>query len=78
VHAPSKMDPWEIEYPEDLNYTIKPVNGVFHVYESQEKAEKEECINYPYYDLANFVGDMNLLCAMIADGPLYAKSDERK
>ena len=72
------MDPWEIEYPEDLNYTIKPVNGVFHVYESQEKAEKEECINYPYYDLANFVGDMNLLCAMIADGPLYAKSDERK
>lgn len=70
VHAPSKMDPWEIEYPEDKNYTIKPVNGVFHVYESQEKADKDESINYPYYDLANFVGDMNLLCAMIADGPL--------
>jgi len=70
VHAPSKIDPWEIEFPEDKNYIIKPVKGVFHVYENEEMFAKDESLNYPYYDLANFVSDMNLLCAMIADGPL--------
>ncbi|XP_065353063.1 AMP deaminase 2 isoform X2 [Cloeon dipterum] len=70
VHAPSKIDPWKTEMPEDKNWVVKSVNGVFQVYESEEKVATGEARNYPYYDLANFVSDMNILCSMIADGPL--------
>ncbi|CAB3371884.1 Hypothetical predicted protein [Cloeon dipterum] len=56
--------------PEDKNWVVKSVNGVFQVYESEEKVAKGEARNYPYYDLADFVSDMNILCSMIADGPL--------
>jgi AMP deaminase len=71
VHAPaSRGNPWDCPIPEDKNYILRPVAGVFHVYENEEKAEKGEHLNFPYYDLATFITDMNLLCAMIADGPL--------
>ncbi|XP_059471605.1 AMP deaminase 2 isoform X2 [Neocloeon triangulifer] len=70
VHAPSQIDPWELEYPEDKNYVIQPLRGVFHVYDDEANAASGNARNYPYYDLANFVSDMNMLCAMIADGPL--------
>ncbi|XP_067012263.1 AMP deaminase 2 isoform X2 [Anabrus simplex] len=71
VHAPaSKGDPWEIEFPEPKNYLIQAKDGVFQVYKNQEALDKDEPCHYPYPNLSAFVTDMNLLCAMIADGPL--------
>ncbi|XP_011347725.1 AMP deaminase 2 isoform X4 [Ooceraea biroi] len=71
VHAPaSRGDPWECEFPPTKNYKIAPVNGVFNVFMNDEDLANGKPIPYSYPDLATFVGDMNLLCAMIADGPL--------
>ncbi|KAL2748471.1 AMP deaminase 2 isoform X4 [Vespula maculifrons] len=71
VHAPaSRGDPWECKFPPTKNYTILPINGVFNVFANEEDAKNGEPLPYSYPDLAAFVRDMNLLCTMIADGPL--------
>ncbi|XP_033205598.1 AMP deaminase 2 isoform X2 [Bombus vosnesenskii] len=71
VHAPaSRGDPWECEFPMAKNYIIAPVNGVFNLYANEEDLANGKPVPYSYPDLATFVRDMNLLCAMIADGPL--------
>lgn len=71
MHAPaSRGDPWECEFPPSKNYKIAPVNGVFNLYANEEDFANGKPIPYSYPDLATFVRDMNLLCAMIADGPL--------
>lgn len=70
MHAPASRDPWEVEFPPSKNYKFSPVNGVFNVYASEEDIKNEKPLPYVYPDLAAFVGDMNLLCSMIADGPL--------
>ncbi|XP_011708010.1 PREDICTED: AMP deaminase 2 isoform X1 [Wasmannia auropunctata] len=71
VHAPaSRGDPWECEFPPTKNYKIVPVNGVFNLFASDEDLANGKPLPYSYPDLATFVRDMNLLCVMIADGPL--------
>lgn len=71
VHAPaSKGNPWECEFYPDKGYLMRPVNGVYHVYKDQTAMDNDEPCNFPYPNLDTFVGDMNRLCAMIADGPL--------
>lgn len=68
VHAPSyTTDPWNIDFPPDLGYTIKAVNGVFNLFKNKDGTEN---LNYPYCKLETFVQDMQIMCAMIADGPL--------
>jgi AMP deaminase len=71
VHAPaSKGNPWECEFMPDKGYLMRPVNGVYKVYKDQTAMDNDEPCNFPYPNLDTFVGDMNRLCAMIADGPL--------
>lgn len=71
VHAPaSRGDPWECEFPPSKNYKISPINGVFNLFASEEDCAVRKCVPYSYPDLATFVRDMNLLSAMMADGPL--------
>ncbi|KAK0083900.1 hypothetical protein PV325_007963 [Microctonus aethiopoides] len=71
VHAPaSRGDPWNCEFPPSKNYKIAAVNGVFNVFTNDEDFVNNKPLSYSYPDLATFVGDMNRLCAMIADGPL--------
>lgn len=68
VHAPSyTTDPWNIEFPQNTGYTIKSVNGVFNMFRDKECTEN---INFPYVKLETFVQDMQIMCTMIADGPL--------
>ncbi|CAO1382196.1 unnamed protein product [Diamesa serratosioi] len=67
VNPPDNTDPWQLEFPEDLNYVIKANKGVFEVYRD---AECTESINYAYTKYTDFVQDMQTMCAMIADGPL--------
>lgn len=45
-------------------------NGVVHVYKNQEDVDAEKPLDFPYINLTQFVNDLNLMCAMIADGPL--------
>lgn len=71
VHAPaSRGDPWDCEFPPAKNYKISPVNGVFNVFANEEDLANGKPLPYAYPDLGTFVRDMNLLCSMIADGPL--------
>lgn len=52
---------------DDLNYTIKSVNGTFEVFRDVECKDK---LDYPTPKLSDFVQDMQTMCSMIADGPL--------
>uniref|UniRef100_A0A182JES1 AMP deaminase n=1 Tax=Anopheles atroparvus TaxID=41427 RepID=A0A182JES1_ANOAO len=63
----STQSPWVIEIPEDLNYSVRAVHGVFEVFRSEEAAEP---LAYNYPRLPDFVQDMQMMCTMIADGPL--------
>lgn len=69
VHAPTSTDdPWAIEFPPNLNYHLKAVRGVFNVFRDEECTDN---LNYPYCKLEEFVQDMQVMCTMIADGPLW-------
>ncbi|XP_058807964.1 AMP deaminase 2 isoform X1 [Phymastichus coffea] len=70
VHAPASRDPWQCEFPASKHYEIAPIGGVFNLFASEEDLANNKPVPHPYPDLATFVRDMNLLCTMIADGPL--------
>lgn len=63
----STQSPWLIDFPEDCNYSIRSNKGVFEVFTS---AEAEQPLPYEYTKLPVFVQDMQMMCSMIADGPL--------
>lgn len=67
VHASYTTDPWNIEFPPDKGYTIKPVDGVFNLFRDSECTDN---LNYPYLKMDDFVQDMQTMCTMMADGPL--------
>lgn len=64
---PPKISAWDIEFPADLNYTMKSNQGVFNVFKDTNCTEN---LNYSYIKLEQFVQDMQIMCNMIADGPL--------
>lgn len=63
----SNESPWLIDFPEDCNYSVRSVNGVFEVYRD---ASSQEPLPFTYTKLPDFVQDMQMMCSMIADGPL--------
>uniref|UniRef100_A0A023GDB2 AMP deaminase n=1 Tax=Amblyomma triste TaxID=251400 RepID=A0A023GDB2_AMBTT len=68
--VPTVTEPWSCEVPPDLNYQLRMHNGVVHVYKTPEDMEAEKPLDFPYVNLPQFINDLNLMCAMIADGPL--------
>ncbi|EDV95250.1 GH17839 [Drosophila grimshawi] len=58
---------WDVEFVPDESYIIKPVNGVFHIYKDEALTSE---LNFTYPDMSQFVNDMQVMCNMIADGPL--------
>ncbi|XP_047512528.1 AMP deaminase 2 isoform X4 [Pieris napi] len=69
VHPPFKdnKDPWECPMPEPKNYKIKSDGGVFNLYRDEECKDR---VPYEYVTLTQYIQDMNVMCTMIADGPL--------
>ncbi|XP_065363471.1 AMP deaminase 2 isoform X4 [Calliphora vicina] len=68
IHPPTETsDPWDIEFPADKTYCIRAVDGVFNVFQNEE-TEEPLIQNYP--KLKDFCNDMQIMCNMIADGPL--------
>jgi len=71
IHVPyDDENPWDIEFYPSLNYVIKPVNGVFQVYENEEAVKANQPKDYPYPLLETYISDLNKICMMMADGPL--------
>ncbi|XP_064470636.1 AMP deaminase 2-like isoform X6 [Ornithodoros turicata] len=68
--VPTVTEPWNCEILEDMKCILKMYNGVVHVYRTEEDLKNEKPADYPYINLSQFINDLNLMCAMIADGPL--------
>jgi len=71
IHPPKiDRDPWQCEFVPDNGYLFRCEKGVYTVYKDQQALATGNKINYEVPDLEMFVKDMQLLCALIADGPL--------
>ncbi|XP_005801389.1 AMP deaminase 2-like isoform X2 [Xiphophorus maculatus] len=75
VHPPaSDTHPYENRDPAsmapDVGYGCKMVNGVMHVYTSRDVMEKNTELDLPYPDLQEYIADMNVMMALIINGPV--------
>ncbi|KAF2354251.1 AMP deaminase [Trinorchestia longiramus] len=70
VHPPRRDNPWNVYTAGDCGYKIKMVNGVFQVYEDQNCLDSDSPMPYYYPNLSRYITDLNLMCALIANGPV--------
>uniref|UniRef100_A0A4W6CIF9 AMP deaminase n=1 Tax=Lates calcarifer TaxID=8187 RepID=A0A4W6CIF9_LATCA len=75
VHPPvSETHPYENQdpasMPPDMGYGCKMVDGVMHVYTTRSIMEKSTELDLPYPDLQEYIADMNVMMALIINGPV--------
>nr|XP_046198325.1 AMP deaminase 2-like isoform X1 [Oncorhynchus gorbuscha] len=75
VHPPvSETHPYENQVtknmPADTGYSCKMVDGVMHVYTKKSTMEKSTELDLPYPDLKEYIADMNVMMALIINGPV--------
>ncbi|KAK6319203.1 hypothetical protein J4Q44_G00104140 [Coregonus suidteri] len=75
VHPPvSETHPYENQdtknMPADTGYSCKMVDGVMHVYTKKSPMEKSTELDLPYPDLKEYIADMNIMMALIINGPV--------
>ncbi|XP_036726317.1 AMP deaminase 2 isoform X1 [Balaenoptera musculus] len=75
VHPPAlEQHPYEhcepSTMPGDLGLGLRVVQGVVHVYTRREPDEHCSEVELPYPDLQEFVADVNVLMALIINGPI--------
>ncbi|XP_039653379.1 AMP deaminase 2 isoform X2 [Perca fluviatilis] len=74
VHPPvSKTHPYDKDpknMPADTGYGCKMVDGVVHVYTKKTNMDKNTELELPYPDLTEYIGDMNVMMALIINGPV--------
>ncbi|XP_028431415.1 AMP deaminase 2 isoform X3 [Perca flavescens] len=74
VHPPvSKTHPYDKDpknMPADTGYGCKMVDGVVHVYTKITNMDKSTELDLPYPDLTEYIGDMNVMMALIINGPV--------
>ncbi|KAK6321393.1 hypothetical protein J4Q44_G00083690 [Coregonus suidteri] len=56
--------------PADTGYSCKMVDGVMHVYTKKSPMEKSTELDLPYPDLKEYIADMNVMMALIINGPV--------
>ncbi|CAL4085550.1 unnamed protein product, partial [Meganyctiphanes norvegica] len=78
IHPPRRSEcPWKVDTPENNGYKLKFVKGVFQVYADEEAVKRDEPLPYRYPDLDRFLHDLNLMTALIANGPVKSFSYRR-
>uniref|UniRef100_A0A8C7P7V9 AMP deaminase n=1 Tax=Oncorhynchus mykiss TaxID=8022 RepID=A0A8C7P7V9_ONCMY len=75
VHPPvSTTHPYENQepacMPPDVGYGCRMVNGVVHIYTNKDTMEKSTELELPYPDLQDYINDMNVMMALIINGPV--------
>uniref|UniRef100_A0A3Q3GI89 AMP deaminase n=1 Tax=Kryptolebias marmoratus TaxID=37003 RepID=A0A3Q3GI89_KRYMA len=75
VHPPaSDKHPYENQdpasMPSDVGFGCKMVDGVMHVYTKKGVMEKSTELDLPYPDLQEYIADMNVMMALIINGPV--------
>ncbi|XP_076003285.1 AMP deaminase 2 isoform X3 [Genypterus blacodes] len=68
THPYENMDPSSM--PADTGYSCKMVDGVMHVYTKKEQMDKSTELDLPYPDLKEYIADMNVMMALIINGPV--------
>ncbi|XP_061910152.1 AMP deaminase 2-like isoform X4 [Entelurus aequoreus] len=67
-HPYKNLDPASM--PPDVGYGCKMVDGVMHVYTSRATMDKSTELDLPYPNLQEYIGDMNVMMALIINGPV--------
>ncbi|KAL6111463.1 ampd2 [Pungitius sinensis] len=74
VHPPvSKTHPYDMDpknMPGDTGYGCKMVGGLVHVYSKKTNMDKSTELDLPYPDLTEYIEDMNVMMALIINGPV--------
>uniref|UniRef100_A0A671TKS3 AMP deaminase n=1 Tax=Sparus aurata TaxID=8175 RepID=A0A671TKS3_SPAAU len=68
THPYENLDPASM--PPDMGYGCKMVDGVMHVYTTRKTMEKSTELDLPYPDLHEYIADMNVMMALIINGPV--------
>nr|XP_043893826.1 AMP deaminase 2 isoform X1 [Solea senegalensis]XP_043893827.1 AMP deaminase 2 isoform X1 [Solea senegalensis] len=68
IHPYDNQDPSSM--PPDIGYGCKMVDGVMHVYTTRSTMEKRTELDLPYPDLHEYIADMNVMMALIINGPV--------
>ncbi|XP_030641086.1 AMP deaminase 2 [Chanos chanos] len=68
THPYENLDPQNM--PPDTGYGCKMVDGVIHVYTDKSTMEKGTELDLPYPDLQEYIADMNVMMALIINGPV--------
>nr|XP_043879320.1 AMP deaminase 2-like isoform X2 [Solea senegalensis] len=75
VHPPvSETHPYDNQdpsnMPADTGYGCQMVNGLVHVYTNNNNMDKGAELDLPYPDLKEYIADMNVMMALIINGPV--------
>ncbi|KAK3882003.1 hypothetical protein Pcinc_013589 [Petrolisthes cinctipes] len=71
IHPPLKEGcPFDVDMPEDNGYCFQMVDGLFQIYSSEEDLKQNKPKNYHFPDFTRYIQDHNLMCALIANGPV--------
>ncbi|XP_067360039.1 AMP deaminase 2 isoform X2 [Channa argus] len=75
VHPPaSETHPYDNQDPKnmpaDTGYGCKMEEGVVHVYTKKTNMDKSTELDLPYPDLKEYIADMNVMMALIINGPV--------
>ncbi|XP_002735956.1 AMP deaminase 2 [Saccoglossus kowalevskii] len=74
VHPPiSTKDPFECDIPGPIQCELKMIEGVIHVFPAEDddtQLDKDKPLEFPYIDRRSFIADMNVLVALMANGPI--------
>ncbi|XP_061639401.1 AMP deaminase 2-like isoform X2 [Phyllopteryx taeniolatus] len=68
THPYDNLDPKNL--PSDTGYGCKMIDGVMHVYTKKNTMEKSTLLDLPYPDLKEYIADMNVMMALIINGPV--------
>ncbi|KAM7422556.1 hypothetical protein PAMA_010545 [Pampus argenteus] len=68
THPYDNQDP--INMPADTGYGCKMVDGVVHVFNKKTNMDKSSELDLPYPDLKEYIADMNVMMALIINGPV--------
>ncbi|XP_035215171.1 AMP deaminase 2-like isoform X2 [Stegodyphus dumicola] len=70
TEPPTVKEPWKAEYIEDWDCHFVIEKGIFEVFRAPKGTEAAKKCDFHFPPLSEFVADKQLMCAMIADGPL--------
>ncbi|KAJ8257999.1 hypothetical protein GJAV_G00192010 [Gymnothorax javanicus] len=68
AHPYENLDPTNM--PSDTGFGCKMVDGVIHVYSERNCMKKSTELDLPYPDLEKYIADMNVMMALIINGPV--------